>query len=395
MAIARWSLRSKTPWIARSSHCLSTTPSGLVIVYGGELKPRTPVDADDNIEQGGHVKGSVHVFDLNAHQKNRDTLQGWRTSPPLTTATKVAGASAANVPVARVGATTVFHDGCLYLWGGRGGVDMTPLKGAQSGVWRSRLDHTGVQRTDNSWDLICTGNEVGAPEPRSYHTAIAHYGKMYIHAGCPTSGRLGTLHSFDLTGHTWKSLASAPEPARGGTSLVAASLADIGPILLRYGGFSGYELPASAGSLDIYLIRDDRWCTVQPSPDPVYGNPSARSVHGFLPFQSPAPSLTDAVAVLFHGERDASSLGHAGAGTFWDDVWLLTRNEAHALAEGWAWKKVEVPGAGTEEAVRPEGRGWFASAVWEDDSGNSRVVMHGGLLSSNERSDELWELQIE
>lgn len=59
---------------------------------------------------------------------------------------------------------------------------------------------------------------------------------MYIHAGCPTSGRLGTLHSFDLTGHTWKSLASAPEPARGGTSLVAASLADIGPILLRYGG---------------------------------------------------------------------------------------------------------------------------------------------------------------
>lgn len=118
-------------------------------------------------------------------------------------------------------------------------------------------------------------------------------------------------------------------------------------------------------------------------------------MHGFLPFQSPAPSLTDAVAVLFHGERDASSLGHAGAGTFWDDVWLLTRNEAHALAEGWAWKKVEVPGAGTEEAVRPEGRGWFASAVWEDDSGNSRVVMHGGLLSSNERSDELWELQIE
>lgn len=157
-------------------------------------------------------------------------------------------------------------------------------------------------------------------------------------------------------------------------------------------GFSGYELPSSAGSLDVYSITDDKWYTVQPAADPVHGYPGPRSVSGFTSFRSTSPTLQDTVAVLFHGERDASTLGHAGAGTFWDDVWLLTKNRELSATEGWAWKWVSV--AAADGKTLPEGRGWFASAGWMDDK-KTRIAMQGGLLSSNERSDELWELEIE
>lgn len=99
------------------------------------------------------------------------------------------------------------------------------------------------------------------------------------------------------------------------------------------------------------------------------------------------------MAILYHGERDASSLGHAGAGSFWDDVWLL-KCRADDVAVGmrdWQWEKVQV-----ESDENPEGRGWFPSAVWFDgDEGKPKVVLYGGLLSSNERSGELWVLDVD
>lgn len=159
-------------------------------------------------------------------------------------------------------------------------------------------------------------------------------------------------------------------------------------------GFSGYELPDVAGDLDIYSIRSNRWYTVQPKPDQTHGVPGQRSVHGFVPFSSTSLGLEDAVALLYHGEKDASTLGHAGAGTFWSDVWLLKKDTSTPETDGWAWSKVQVSDEGASGLV-PEGRGWFPSASWVDSEGNTRVVMQGGLLSSNERSDETWLLEIE
>ena len=43
-----------------------------------------------------------------------------------------------------------------------------------------------------------------------------------------------------------------------------------------------------------------------------------------------------------------------------------------------------------EGGKSPEGRGWFPSAGFQDEAGETKVVMFGGLLSSNQRSDELW-----
>lgn len=61
---------------------------------------------------------------------------------------------------------------------------------------------------------------------------------LYVHAGCPDSGRLNTLHGFDLTKKLWKTLAPAPEPGRGGTVLVATTISGDKDVLLRYGGTS-------------------------------------------------------------------------------------------------------------------------------------------------------------
>lgn len=88
--------------------------------------------------------------------------------------------------------------------------------------------------------------------------------------------------------------------------------------------------------MDIYTPSTNSWSTVIPSGDPHQGYPGARSVHGLVPLTTPDGT---GVALLYHGERDASNLGHAGAGKFWDDVWALVCREG-ALG----WRKLIVEG---------------------------------------------------
>lgn len=154
-------------------------------------------------------------------------------------------------------------------------------------------------------------------------------------------------------------------------------------------GFCGHQLPSAAGEVDVYIIAEDKWVTVQPTADPTHAAPGPRSVAGFSHFQSPFPALSNAVAVAYHGERDASNQGHAGAGQFWDDVWVLLK-EGDDIHDGWSWQYLDV----YSDDHLPEGRGWFPPAAWVDGHGDTRLVLFGGLLSSNERSDELWELEI-
>ncbi len=250
MPLARWSLLFRSSSVVRSSHCLSATKGGLLIAHGGELKPRVPVDSEQDVKQGV-LTGSVHTFNYSI--KESDYPIGWNTVPP-----NLSAESHNTIPVARVGATTVFDDGHLYLWGGRGGVDMAPLPAHQIGFFRGKLTPVDVTAPTPSigWEFVSATNPEAAPDPRSYHAAVSdqvrevfslHHvvfthligflqGKIYIHAGCPTAGRLSSLYSFDVTTRTWKILASAPEPGRGGTALAVATLPDAGPVLVRYGG---------------------------------------------------------------------------------------------------------------------------------------------------------------
>ncbi|KAI1793182.1 hypothetical protein LXA43DRAFT_286162 [Ganoderma leucocontextum] len=382
MPAAHWFSLSKTPFLARSSHCVSVTKSGILIVFGGELKPRTPIDT--GVGDDTTPRGSLHVFDLAKGLLS----QGWRMLTPDPKHISPGADMDQSLPEPRVGATTVWLNDALYLWGGRGGQDMAPLSAQQAGIWKATIRASEGPQQSVRWERVAATNEDQAPESCSYHVSVAHGDNVYIHAGCPASGRLGTLHAFNITGSQWKALASAPEPGRGGTSLAATTVAGK-DVLLRFGGFCGQQLPSAAGEVDVYVISEDKWLTVQPTADPTHGSPGPRSVAGFTHFQSPFPALSNAVAVLYHGERDASSQGHAGAGEFWDDVWVLLK-EGDDVLNGWSWQHLEVY---SDDHI-PEGRGWFPPAAWVDGHDDTKLVLFGGLLSSNERSDELWELEI-
>lgn len=73
------------------------------------------------------------------------------------------------------------------------------------------------------------------PEARSYHAAAAGSGKIYVHAGCPASGRLGDLWSFDVGLKVWERLEDAPGDPRGGTAIAVTEARE----LWRFGGFNG------------------------------------------------------------------------------------------------------------------------------------------------------------
>ncbi|KAG1867107.1 hypothetical protein C8R48DRAFT_704240 [Suillus tomentosus] len=348
----RWTCLSSLPTKARSSHCASIANKGTLLLYSGEFQPRKPVDGD------------VHVFDLNnaIQQSVADNAGLWRTL------------SASSKPEPRVGATTVFDGENLYMWGGRGGVDMTPLDPKQAGIWKGQILQNKV-----IWEkLEGKGDE---PVTRSFHASVLANGKLYIHAGCPASGRLSTLHSYDLQSSLWSLCADAPDPARGGTAIASVKLPSSSSneeVIIRFGGFAGYQLPTSTPPpLDIYTPSTNSWTTVVPSSDPQQGYPGARSVHGLVPLSTPDGT---GVALLYHGESDASDLGHAGAGKFRDDAWALVWREG-----GLRWKKLIIEGDST-----PEGRGWFPSTSYTAPGGGTRVVLSGGLLTSNERSGEVW-----
>ncbi|KDR71239.1 hypothetical protein GALMADRAFT_127176 [Galerina marginata CBS 339.88] len=329
-----------TQTLTRSSHAL-IAHGGKAYVFGGELKPRTPVD------------GVLHTIDLSS---------GQHSSIEPATQTAAVG------PAPRVGTALAKVDSALYLWGGRGGKEMKPLSGE---LWKLNLGNP----KDGRWEKLSTKGD--QPEERSYHVLTGVPPRtLYLHAGCPPSGRLSTLHSLDLDNLTWRTLKSAPEPARGGT--VLASIPSIGSAgsLVRFGGFAGHEL---GGPLDVYDIAKDEWASVTPSGTEA---PPARSVHALLGV--PKKKGSDLVAVMFGGERDPApaELGHDGAGFFRSDVWGLK----YGANGEWSWERAVVK----DEDV-PQERGWFAADVTE----NGEIVVQGGLNEKNERIGDAWVLKVE
>ncbi|KAH7890547.1 galactose oxidase [Phlebopus sp. FC_14] len=382
----RWSLLSSLKVVARSSHCATITPAGQLLLYSGELTPRVP------------VKGSVHVLDLGTNNAS------WRVL------SAVPAAALSDVPQPRVGASAVFDpkENSLYVWGGRGGVDMAPLDRLQSGIWKAHIGDANLQSDGNlSWERVPCANEGGqeAPAPRSYHASVLAGGKLYIHAGCPACGRLAALHAFNFTSNKWEQCADAPNEPRGGTAIAAVTLPSTSTaheeVIIRFGGFAGYELPKlddtdALPPLDIYIPSTNSWTIVHPAADSAHKFPGPRSVHGLVPFTIPASAASSLggtkvpIALLYYGERDASALGHAGAGKFWDDVWLLLASpSANPASAELQWKKLEVKGES------PTPRGWFPPASYVTSEGKTRVVLTGGLLGTNDRSQEVWVGDVE
>lgn len=210
------------------------------------------------------------------------------------------------------------------------------------------------------------GGEV--PDGRSYH-AMTSDGRdlIYLHAGCPVSGRLADLWSFALRERLWRRLANAPAPARGG-----ASIAFLDGKVWRMNGFDGEREQGFA--LDVYEPEKDSWTTR------TWGEgdgPSPRSVCTLLPVKVGGREML----VTLFGESDPSNAGHMGAGKMLSDVWAYD-----VAAE--RWERVEAPVEGAGEPPAP--RGWFAAEVLPGKG--SQVVVQGGLAEDNERLGDVWVL---
>lgn len=318
--------------LRRSSQVLSVVDSN-VCIFGGEVKPREPID------------DKVDVFPLKSNATNLETK------------------SASSAPSPRVGSASAVLNGKMHLFSGRGGVDMAPIE-EQGAMWC-------YDPASSSWTKI-TPADSSAPYPpaRSYHCSTSD-GKetFFLHAGCPAKGRLSDLWMFNINSCTWTQAPDAPGSQRGG-----ASIAYHDGKLYRMNGFDGNT--EQGGSIDIFDIANNTWSTDTFEADG-YNGPQARSVCVLLPVRL---ARKDKLLTLF-GEHDPSSLGHAGAGKMLGDVWI------YDITEKW-WTQLQPEGS---DGV-PDPRGWFDADVVKAESGNDSIVIHGGLGENNERLTDLWQL---
>ena len=160
----------------------------------------------------------------------------------------------------------------------------------------------------------------------------------------------------------WITLADAPGPQRGGTSITYLNRK-----LYRMNGFDGSNEQGYA--LDIYDIATNSWSTTTWNVD---SGPCPRSVSTLLAITIHGK---DALLTMF-GECDPSNLGHQGAGKMLSDIWVYE-------LDGENWTKVETQG---EE---PQARGWFAADVMRD---RNEIVVQGGLAEDNKRIGDAWSL---
>jgi hypothetical protein len=145
-------------------------------------------------------------------------------------------------------------------------------------------------------------------------------------------------------------------------------------------GFDGKT--EQGGALDTFDTATNAWKTISFSADGVSG-PEARSVAALL---AVTIAGRESLVTVF-GERDPSSLGHAGAGKMLGDVWAFDVHDEK-------WSQVNIAGLDSDDG-KPAPRGWFDADVVAFEGGRSGVVVHGGLAESNERLGDVWVLEFE
>lgn len=429
---AKWT-RIRAPELSRSSHSLSIIKSKAYI-FGGEEKPREPVD------------NHLHVFTLPLSEHGEVDYQ---VIPAKSTTEH------GDVPSPRVGHVASIVDDRIYVFGGRGGTEMQPLE--ESGrvwVFDSKL---------NLWSYLDPTRDSPYPEARSYHasTSTAHpmnhreaqtgppagfvasalmkdnsnktrdytenslgeagsgaddHGTIFIHGGCPASGRTADIWAFDIASRVWSQYPDVPGPPRGGPSLTLSR-----ERLYRFGGFDGeqelgepiqylrlarstFDDKGGRGELAVPPLNG-RWEVVEPPSGTAI--PGPRSVAGLQPITT---GQGRQYLLLFLGERDPSSSGHEAAGKFWDDVWSFqlrpegmtaasfkdaTRQLVGAKTAEGTWARVDIPESSKSGNIEHPGpRGWFASSYGQDLEAGG-IILHGGVVEDNSRVGDMWILTVE
>lgn len=246
--------------------------------------------------------------------------------------------------------------------------------------------------TTKTWAQVYPADRKRAHPPgRSYHALTTNHddGTIYLHAGCPESGRLNDLWAFNTHSREWTELPPAPGPARGGPSTAYVGQGqgqDQGQgrgKLYRINGFDGKS--EQGGSIDVFDFASGAWEPSITYPADGVSGPVPRSVACLVPVTVKGKIHL----VTMFGEHDPSSLGHEGAGKMLGDVWAFD-------IESRTWDEVitSSTGSGSGHDETPVARGWFAAAAAAAAGCQSGVIVHGGLAESNERLGDVWLLDL-
>ncbi|TDZ58572.1 Nitrile-specifier protein 5 [Colletotrichum sidae] len=331
------------PPLARSSHTINVV-NGSAYVFGGEVNPREPVDNDVHIIRLPYNSAGADYYKIKSAPTKQYSAPAEKNVPEPTVEQSVdqkeqllddvslaspspenddenslaisgeetgiakdkgkaiaapESSALGHVPSPRVGHASAVIGSRIFVFGGRGGPDMTPLEEAgrvwvfdtRTNTW-SFLDpvppapgvlnlpmpsprsyHSAAAtdrprdfapkqpRRGQSWRAWAQGDsaEVGIPQaPIVGHLAAnavdeedQGYGTFFVHGGCLASGeRTNDLWAFDVRSRVWSQLPSAPGPARGGAAICVSKSR-----LFRFGGFDGKgEL---GGQLDFIHLEMD------------------------------------------------------------------------------------------------------------------------------------------
>jgi len=243
---------------ARSSHAVAVVGQK-AYVFGGEYKPRVPVD------------NSLFVFDLNDLTWSVADVTG-------------------DIPPPRVGVTMASVGDTIYVFGGR------------NATHKELNEFYAFDTCTNKWTLISNG-ETG-PAHRSYHSVTADDRRVYIFGGCGVAGRLNDLWAYDVIDKMWIKFPVPGEncKGRGGPGLAVAQ----GKIWVVY-GFGGVELD----DVHLFDLVEEKWVQVETTGE----KPTPRSVFSTV-------GIGKYIFVL-GGEVDPSDLGHLGAGKFSGEAYAL------------------------------------------------------------------------
>lgn len=243
---------------ARSSHAI-TMVGQKAYAFGGEFKPRVPVDSN------------LYVFDLNELTWSVVSVTG-------------------DIPPPRVGVTMASIGDTIYVFGGR------------DSTHKELNELYSFDTCTSKWTLLSSGD--AGPPHRSYHSITSDDRHVYVFGGCGNNGRLNDLWAYDAVDKKWLSFPLPGEncKGRGGPGLAVAQ----GKIWVVY-GFSGVELD------DVHYFdpADKKWVQVETSGE----KPTARSVFSTVGIGK--------FIFIYGGEVDPSDLGHLGAGKFSSEFFAL------------------------------------------------------------------------
>jgi len=326
---------------ARSSHGLSVVDKGRrLVLYGGESKPRTPLDAEERL----------WFADREEDDEDGNEVWQWRC---------IIIPSGDPQPSARIAhSQAAIDDRFVFVFGGRSGIAMEEQ--AMNDLWM--LDTKLLQWTEVEAE--------GAPERRSFHRMVADRNYLYVFGGCGENDRLADLHRFDVRSHEWENLGTSVLRGRGGANLLVLQNHDVAVVA----GFAGEET-ADGQRFD---LSKKVW---QPALlDNLDGlRPRSVCVTGSF------PSL--GINIVFGGEVDPSERGHEGAGGFANDLVFFNAKDAQYLQTA----------AAPLDTAWPLPRGWSDGASYDSGKGKGALFFFGGLTGDDaqpERLDDLWRLDV-